>query len=324
MFRFALVPVSLVMVLIASLRAAAVPAVTATLPVGPRPVTVAVDRSSRVYVADAELRAVVQVDGARGTVLGPIDVGGQPSSMVIDDPGRRLFVGNTSLTGAAVTVIDLGSGRAREFLRPGTRVQSLAFDPEVNQLYIATPDAGELLIVNGTTAEVVDRLPVGGVPAAVAVNERNGEVAVAVQGTAPVLALLDPADRAGGFVRVPVPEGQPLQVAVDTSTDKFFVTRGGANPALLVLRPGSSQFDNAIPVAPGPSGLAIDSRTSRIYLSHAAVSQATVIDGATGTPLAVLPLGDSANHAAVDPTSSPTRVYIVDTANGLLSILTDQ
>jgi DNA-binding beta-propeller fold protein YncE len=323
MFRAGAFSVCLLMVL-TSFRAAAVPAVTGTVSVGPRPVTVAVDRSGRVFVADVELGAVVQVDGARGTVTAPIQVGGEPSSLAVDDQGRRLFVGNQGRTGAAVTVIDLATGRAREFLRAGSRATALAFDPEINQLYVADPDAGELLILDGATAALRGRLPLGGVPVAVAVNEENGEVAVAAQGAAPILALLDPADGADNAVRVPIPDGQPLHVAADARTGKFFVTRGGTSPALLVLRPGSNTFDNAIPIAPGPSGLAIDSRTSRIYLAHAAASQATVIDGATGTPVSVLPLAGGANHVAVDPTSTPTRVYIVDTATGLLSILMDQ
>jgi DNA-binding beta-propeller fold protein YncE len=311
-------------ILLSVLPAEAVPAVTATLPVAARPVTVAVDRSSRVYVADAEQGAVVQVDGSRLAILRSIDVDGRPSALVVDDQGQRVFVGNGSLTGPAVTVIDLATGRAREFLSAGRRVQALAFDAEINQLYAADPDTGELLFVNGANGEVVDRLSLGGLPVGIAVNDKTGEVGVAVQGTAPVLALIDPADRAAGAVRVPVPEGQPLHVAVDSSTEKFFVTRGGANPALLVLRPSSSQFDNAIPIAPGPSGLAIDSRTSRIYLAHAAAGQASVIDGGTGTVIAMLPLGDSANHVAVDPTSTPARIYVVDTTTGLLSVLTDQ
>src|SRR5687768_4071176 len=73
MFRRAAYPVYLLMLLLPSLRAAAVPAVTGTVPIGPRPVTVAVDRSSRVYVADTELGAVMQLDGSRAAPLATIE-----------------------------------------------------------------------------------------------------------------------------------------------------------------------------------------------------------------------------------------------------------
>jgi DNA-binding beta-propeller fold protein YncE len=304
----------------------AVPAVTATVPISPRPVAVAVDGATHtVFVADVERGAVVLFDGGRGAVASTIAIGGQPSSLVVDDRGGRLFVGNRDPAVSAVTVVEIDSGRAQAFLPRGSRVQGLAFDSELNRLYAGDPDTNELLIVDGDSGNVLDGIPLGGVPVAVAVNERNGEVAAAVQGSAPALVLLDPTTNE--VTTIAVPEGQPLHVDVDTSTGKFFVTRGGASPALLVLRPGSGAFDNAIPIAPGPTGLAIDSRTSRIYLAHATVSS-TVIDGATGTPSAVLPLGDGSNqvsnHVAVDMASTPTRVYIVDTANGLLSVLTDQ
>ncbi len=306
-------------------RVAALPALTGTIAIGPRPVAVIVEAEGhRVDVADVELGAVVQVDGERGRVLGTIPVGGQPSSLAVDNRGRRLFVGNRDPAVAAVSVIDLVTGRARAFLPAGRRVRGLAFDEEINRLYVGDADAGELLEVDGASGQLMNHEPLGGVPAAIVVNSKNGEVAITVQGPAPALMLLDPTDRNAGLLNVPVADGQPLQVDVDTGTGKFFVTRGGMNPALLVLRPGSSSFDKPIPIAPGVSGLAIDSRTSRIYLAQTAPNNVTVIDGASGTTLGVLPVGDTANHIAVDPSSNPTHVFSVDTASGVLSVLTDR
>jgi DNA-binding beta-propeller fold protein YncE len=302
-------------------QAAAVPSITATVPISPRPVAVAVDGNDhRVYVADIEQGAVVVFDGTRGTVVGPVNTGGQPASLVVDSRGRRLFVGNRDAAGnAAVTLIDTASGKARAFLPAGNAVRSLAYDPEIDQLYVGNGTTGELMMVDGQSAQVMDRVALGGTPVSIAVNPGNGEVAVAVQGAAPALAVVDPSNRGAAPLQIPVTDGQPLYVDVDSGTGKFFVVRGGANPSLLVLRPGSSQFDNAIPIGGGVTGLSIDSRTSRIYLSQSSPNQATVIDGATGAPVAV-----RANHAAVDPGSTPTRVYMVDTSSGLLSILTDQ
>jgi DNA-binding beta-propeller fold protein YncE len=164
---------------------------------------------------------------------------------------------------------------------------------------------------------------------AIAVNPSNGEVAVSVQGSAPALAVIDPNNLTSNALSIPVQNGQPMQVAVDSVTGKFFVARGGLDPVLLVLRPASTAFDNSIPVTPGVTGIAID-RNSQIYLSHAS-GVASVIDGTTGNPVAEVPIGagsnqvsDAPNHAAVDPDSTPTRIYMVDTASGTLSILTQQ
>jgi DNA-binding beta-propeller fold protein YncE len=325
MFRCLSFAVTTGIVMAVAAKVAAVPAVTATVPISPRPTAVAVaSQGHRVFVADGQLGAVVPFDGDRGIAAAPIQVGGQPASLALDNQGQRLFVGNRDVSGAAVSVIDLASGRARSFLPDARRVRGLAFDEAINRLYAGDADTGELMIIDGASGQVTDHLTLGGTPTAIAVNDRDGEVAVAVQGPAPALALLDPTNRSAGLLNVPVPDGQPLQVAVDSGTGKFFVTRGGANPALLVLRPGSSAFDNAIPIAPGATGVAIDPRTSRIYLAHAPASSLTVVDGGSGTVVAQLPLNDTANHIAVDPSSTPTRVYSVDTASGLLSILTDR
>jgi DNA-binding beta-propeller fold protein YncE len=223
-----------------------------------------------------------------------------------------------------VSVVDLSGGTAKAFLPAGRPVRGLAYDPEVDRLYVGAADTGELLVVDGTSAQVLDRIRLGGLPTSIAVNDKNGEVAVAVQGPAPTLTVLDPSDRSANPIPIAVPDGQPTHVDVDTGTGKFFVTRVGSNPALLVLRPGSTQFDNAIAIAPGVTGLAVDSRNSRIYLAHAAANLATVIDGSSGNVVSVLPLDAGANHVAVDEASTPTRVYMLDSSAALLSVLTDQ
>src|SRR4051812_25977908 len=89
--------------LVGAARVAAAPAVTATVPIGQRPVAVAVDPGDhRVYVADVGMGAVIPVDGSRGTVGAPISVGGQPASLAVDSAGRRLFVGNRDGVAASV------------------------------------------------------------------------------------------------------------------------------------------------------------------------------------------------------------------------------
>ena len=311
-------------------RALAGPTLTDNVAISPQPLTVAVEAGThRVFVADSDLGAVVMFDDSSGVVGGTINVDGQPSSLVIDNQGHRLFIGNRDTVGAAVSVADTGSGSAQTLIPAGHRVWCLGYDEQLNRLYVGDPDGRDLIAVDGSSGQTVGQVPLGGEPVAIAVNPSNGEIAVAVQGNAPALAVIEPNNLTTNALIIPVQNGQPTQVAVDSTTGKFFVARGGLDPALLVLRPQSTTFDNSIPVSPGVTGIAID-RNSQIYLSHAS-GVASVIDGTTGNPVAQVPIGagnnqvsDSPNHAAVDPDSTPTRVYMVDTASGTLSILTGQ
>jgi DNA-binding beta-propeller fold protein YncE len=305
--------------------ARAVPAVTGTVAIGPRPVAVAVDPTThQVYVADTDLGAVVQFGGQQRAIAGTINIGGQPSSLAVDSAGRRLFVGNRDVVSAAVTLVDLTNGHTRAFVPAGHRVAGLAYDSQAAppRLYVGDPDGQQLLVLDASSGSTLDQVPLGGVPTNVAVNEHTGEVAVTVQGPAPTLAVVNP--DTSDVLQVPVTGGQPLHVAADPQTDKFFVTRDGLSPGLLVLRPGSSNFDNTIEIAAGVSGIGIDPRNSRIYVSHATANLMTVIDGSSGTPVAIVPTTDGANHLAVDIGSTPTHVYVADTVNGVLTILTDQ
>src|SRR5262245_60860094 len=109
-----LAPSMCLALLVVAGKVGAVPAVTATVGIGPRPVAVAVDPAThQVFVADVELGAVVQFGGQQRSIAGTINIGGQPASLVVDSPGRRLFVGNRDTVSAAVTVVDLTNGRTR-------------------------------------------------------------------------------------------------------------------------------------------------------------------------------------------------------------------
>jgi len=283
----------------------------------------------RVFVADPDLGAVVMYDGSRDVVGGTINVDGQPSSLAVDTQGHRIFIGNRDTVGPAVSVADTGTGNVQTLVPAGHRVWCLGYDAQINRLYVGDPDGRDLVAVDGSSGQTVGQVPLGGAPVSIAVNAGNGEIAVAVQGTAPALAVIDPNNLTANALSIPVQNGQPTQVAVDSVTGKFFVARGGLDPVLLVLRPQSTTFDNSIPVTPGVTGIAID-RNSQIYLSHA-TGVASIIDGTTGNQVSEVPIGagnnqvsDSPNHAALDPDSTPTRVYMVDTSSGTLSILTGQ
>jgi DNA-binding beta-propeller fold protein YncE len=330
MIRYLRLSLYLPLLLILPGRALAALTLADSVPISPQPLTVAVEAGThRVFVADADLGAVVLFDDSTGMIGGTINVGGQPSSLAVDNQGHRLFIGNRDTVGPSVWVADTGTGNAKTLIPAGHRTWCLAYDEQINRLYVGDPDARQLLAVDGTSGQTVGQVPLGGAPVAIAVNPSNGEIAIAVQGNAPALAVIGANDLTGNALMIPVPNGQPTQVAVDSATGKFFVVRSGQDPALLVLRPQSTAFDNSIPVNPGVTGIAID-RNSQIYLSRA-IGVASVIDGTTGNPVGDVPIGAasdpmsfSPNHAAVDPDSVPTRVYMVDTASGVLSIFNGQ
>jgi YVTN family beta-propeller protein len=71
--------------------------VTATIPVGYRPVAVAVDPAARTaYVANAGGGTVSVIDEANRTVTATIPVGGDPDGVAVDPADRTAYVANAS------------------------------------------------------------------------------------------------------------------------------------------------------------------------------------------------------------------------------------
>jgi YVTN family beta-propeller protein len=141
----------------------------------------------RAFVASQRDREVVEVDLAAGSVVRRIPVGAQPTSLVANRAGTRLYVANAGSD--TVSVVDVATGReivAMPTIAPpglvppgvaalrGSNPNGLALSPDERTLYVTNGGHSSLAVValdqGGGGGRVVGLVPTGFYPHAVSVS----------------------------------------------------------------------------------------------------------------------------------------------------------
>lgn len=170
-------------------------------------------------------------------------------------------------------------------------------------------------LADETHSPILQTIPLGGIPAALAVDGRTRRVFV-ISAYGGESRLLDA--RTGATLRTLPVVG--AAVAVDEQSGRVFVT-GPAGVTMLDATSGRVLRVTGIAVAPG--SVAVDAPAGHVFVANPANNTVTMLDAATGavlhgtavvlTPLSVLV--DPRTHRAYASSDSPL-VAVIDTRSG--------
>jgi YVTN family beta-propeller protein len=295
------------------------PTLVATLPVGPRPVGVAMNpRTHRVYVADAS-GALFIIDGSARKVLGTVSVGGQPSAVAVDPRTNRVYLAQADPSAPALSALPGEGGAAAAVLPAGRSVSALAVHPVGARLFVGDAAAPEVVMLNAAEDTVLQVISVSGPVVALAVDQSANRLYVSVGGERPGVDVIDLASMA--LAHRPLPGGAPRHLIVDPHNDRLYADC--AEPPLLLAMAGPAASPaGALPLPAAAMGLALDSQTGRVYASHGELRQMTVVDGPAMKPLPRAEMADHYEAIVVDPQMKPAQIYLAS-PSGTLAIMTD-
>ena len=117
--------------------------VVATIPLGGEAGNTKYDSGSGCILVAVQTRnEIVAIDPATAAVVGhyALTKGDHPHGMLVDVPGRLLFVANQG--NATMSVIDLRTMEVTDIQPVGDDPDVLAFDPVLHRLYVATESGG--------------------------------------------------------------------------------------------------------------------------------------------------------------------------------------
>jgi YVTN family beta-propeller protein len=242
----------------------------ATVPVGVDPQFIAIDeQTDTVYVANSLSNTISVIDGRTCNaasragcrrVRASIPVGPGPFALVVSEPTRTLYV--AYLAAPAVSVIDAatcnatdvgGCRRPQAAIAVGQVAGGIALDARTETVYVTDQLSGEVAVIDARTCNARVRSGCGAAPARV---------------------------RAGGGAR---------GIAVDEATDTVYVANTAAGTVSVIdgstcnasVRSGCGQRAAVAPVGISPRRLAVDDRTSTVYVTNAGSNTVTMLDGAT-------------------------------------------
>ena len=149
--------------------------------------------TNTVYATNPLDGMLYAIDGATNAVVHRTPIGGLPAAVALDQATNTVYVANGN-NGGSIAAVDGRTGVATDSNSIGTDVAGLAFDGARNVLYAATRN-GNVLVVNGSTHQIVQSVPAASRLYGVAVDPTDGTVAVAEPFAADVRFLAAPRPR---------------------------------------------------------------------------------------------------------------------------------
>jgi YVTN family beta-propeller protein len=195
---------------------------------------------------------------------------------------------------------------------------AVATDALAHRLYVATAD-DRVWALDTSSERIVGAVAVGGAPVAVAVNPASGRVYVATVNGLTVLTA------GAATVRTSVAlEQPPTALAVDPALDRVYVTtvafqHGLGSGRLVVVDARRDAVVASLPIGVNPQGLAVDSRTQRLYVADAGSGSIIALSGESLAVQATIPVGGAPYRVSVDPQAG--RVYVTDRDAPILWVL---
>lgn len=326
-------------------------AVTDTIEVGVGPNEVALDpRTHTLYVANDIYSdpygfyglGVSQIPQAAGEETADIPVNASDSDgaveVAVDSDDGLLYV-SQRFSSSKLSVIDAEShALLHEIdLYPGGWVHGIAVDEERGKIWVASGSNGEVIVIDQQTHTIEDRWDAGYSMWDVAINPEQGLVFVTDQGCSGSpcgKVLVFDAETNEQLASVPIGAGTAHRVAVDTSTDKVYVSDITNNRVVILgvpplYGPGTIGFSaRSYTVDAGDTATVTVKRVGDLNLtSTVAYSTApgTAVPGTDYTPVSgtlTFPAGASTATFTVptarqgDPEAMPTVQLSLGTVTG--------
>lgn len=211
----------------------------------------------------------------------------------------------------------------------GKEPRALAVNPDTHTVYVvnAQPETGKgntVSVFDGATRSVAGVVPVGDSPGAVAVDPDTNTVYVAqVFGNS--VTVINGATRQ---VTATVPVGDlVVDLAVDPRTHTVYTVNTN-DKTVSVIDAAKRVVTASVPIGESGSGVAVDPGTNTVYVLTEKIcgnapcigeDAMTVIDGATRTVTATMPVGRGPRSVAVDPDTH--TVYVANMWDSTVSVI---
>lgn len=221
---------------------------------------------------------------------------------------HKLYVSH----GTQVNILDASTGDSLGYIPGTTGVHGIAFIPALDKGYVSCGRLNTVIVFDLKTNAVLKQIPTGQNPDAIMYEPFSKKI-ITCNGRSNNLSLVDP--QSDTVVSTIALSGKP-ETAVSDGAGKVFVNIEDKNSISAVDIVAGKVLDtwNLAP-AEGPTGLAIDLKTKRLFAG--CDKQLIVVDYTNGQVLNRLPIGDGCDGVAFDDTY---KYVFASCGTGILSV----
>jgi YVTN family beta-propeller protein len=235
--------------------------------------------------------------------------------LAINTSTNRIYV----VAGEQMAVIDGDTNQVIDVVALEGIAKSIAVNSETNRIHLSA-ESGQLWVIDGETNEIVATIPgvfgaYPGVSGRLAVNPATNRIYVADIAGQRLVVIDGDSNTEVGSVAVDV-VGEP---AVNTATNRIYVV-GSDSGKVTVIDGETDQLEAVIEIGPRLSGITVNPKTNRIYVSQhgdeaADAGRLIAVDGESHEILSTVAAGqDRIGLPTVNPTTN--RIYVSSSGSG--------
>jgi YVTN family beta-propeller protein len=280
------------------------------------------------YVATRDGGTVMEVDWRAMTVNRTFTLSGRPQDMAFSPDGTQLYIANEFSN--VVHVIKLPTGTFTNIPLAGGG-EGLALGNSGNDIYVGLVFNGYVQVIDRRSAETIRLIAVGGIPREIALDYNGKDVLVSNE--AGWIDFIRPADSA---VPPPPPPPPPPPLRrhhhADTGFSRVALSGGplgGLSRATLRtsartaqsvarLQLGADVITAYVAVGNIPCYIVFNSAGTRAYVTHQFSDSISVIDVATNTQIATIPLTGDPLPVAIS--TDDQTLFVTTNANQLFKV----
>jgi YVTN family beta-propeller protein len=253
-----------------------------------------------------------------------LPLNGSPVDLAVNPVTNKLYVAIPE--SRQIQVIDGSTDRIIHNITIGAYPNSIALNPELNRIYVASPETDIIYVVDGNTNEIVNKIQAG--PFVADLNVDTNEfgsyttlVFVANQGNNSISII----DDVKGKVLTNIRTGtNPYGIGIDSIKNRAYVTTGTGIDVIDYVSNFSDRTANAthydsITAGYSPTGVIVNSKTSKAYVANSATNTVSVIDTVSNDLLYEIQVGSFPNSIAFNPNNS--KIYVSNTGESNVSII---
>jgi uncharacterized protein (TIGR03437 family) len=270
--------------------------VTATVNVGRNPTGSAVNAAgTRVYVANQSDGTVSVIDTANNTVnaLVRLGAGVDPFGIAVNPSGSFVYTANQSDN--TVSVINTATNVVIATV-PENYPSGVVVNPSGTRVYVTNSLGSTVSVIDTATNLVTATVAVGSGPFGVAVNPTGTRVYTANNGFAGSGNTVSVIDTNTNTEIATVKVGQGVRgIAVNSSGTRAYATNtggGGMGGGVSVIDTTTNLVTATVSLGDG-YGVAVNPAGTFVYVTHPFTSTLSVVNTATNTLVAAVPVGSS-------------------------------
>ena len=267
--------------------------------------------SHHLYLSNAFSNSTQEIDSATNAVVSSRNMGAGQLGIAYDPITNSLFEAMPT----SVAVVPLGEGGTTSYLPTGAYPYFILFDPLNGMVYVGVHQFNTVLVINGTTSQVVTTIAGQNATGEMAVDPSNGNLYVADYGTDEVSVI----SGASNSVVATIPVGSlPLGVAYCPYNGDIYVTNS-ASGTVSVIDASTNTVTTTLAAGAGAWGIAYDSDNGYLYIANTNQNTVSVISSAANTLVTSLPIGGQPWGVVYDPDNGV--VYVTNHGNGTVTLV---